>query len=190
MLLNPAIVEPCYEGPLRCFLLNFSSKRVQIARGEPISKILFHELDAPPSKPTPEQTDSATYKVELSKAATLFHRSFLDVTGIEDRAASKARRGLKGWAIGSGVFLAFLVLFSTAEPLISKFLLERTGIVTTTQRTADARLLDAIERSRALLQSTSDVRTLEASVRNDLDEIRSQLEEVLLELEGLRGGRP
>lgn len=98
MLLNPAIVEPCYEGPLSCFLLNFSSKRVQIARGEPISKILFHELNAPPSKPAPEQTNSATYKVELSKAATLFHRSFLDVTGIEDRAALKARRGLKGWA--------------------------------------------------------------------------------------------
>ena len=57
MLLNPAIVEPCYEGPLSCFLLNFSSKRVQIARGEPISKILFHELDAPPSDPAHMQID-------------------------------------------------------------------------------------------------------------------------------------
>ena len=190
MLLNPAIVEPCYEGPLSCFLLNFSSKRVQIARGEPISKILFHELNGAPSKPAPERLDDAKYKVELSKAATLFHRSFLDVTGIEDRAASKARRGLKGWAIGSGVFLAFLVLFSTTEPLTSRFLLERTGIVTTTQRTADARLLEAIERSRTLLQSTNDVRALEASVRNDLESIRSQMEAVLQELEDLRSSQP
>ena len=175
MLLNPAVVEPQYEGPLSCFLVNFSSKRVQIARGEPISKILFHQLNAPPSYPVPMHIDEASYKVALSKAATLFNRSFLDVTGIEDRAASKARRGLKGWAIGSGVFLAILVLFSTVEPLTSRFLLERTGITTATQRTADVQILDAIERSRDLLQSTNDVRALETSVMSDLDDIRSQL---------------
>lgn len=190
MLLNPAIVEPHYEGPLSCFLVNFSSKRVQIARGEPISKIIFHQLTDPPSSPVPMEIDEASYKVKLSKAATLFHRSFLDVTGIEDRAASKARRGLKGWAIGSGVFLAFLVLFSTLEPLVSRFVLERTGIVTATQRTADARLLEAIERSRALLQAANDVRTLETSVQSDLDDIRRQLADVVRELETLRGDQP
>ena len=189
MLLNPAIVEPHYEGHLSCFLVNFSSKRVQIARGEPISKIIFHQLSHPPSNPVPMQIDEASYKVGLSKAATLFHRSFLDVTGIEDRAASKARRGLQGWAIGSGVFLAFLVLFSTLEPLVSRFMLERTGIVTTTQRTSDARLLEAMERSRALLQAANDVRALEASVKSDLDDIRGQLEAVLRELEEMRGGQ-
>ena len=189
MLLNPAIVEPHYHGPLSCFLLNFSSRRVQIVRGEPISKILFHQLSAPPTTPAPMQFNPANYKVDLSKAATFFHRSFLDVTGIEDRAVSKAQRGLKGWAIGSFVFLSILVLFSTLEPLASRFLWERTGIVTTTQRTADARLMETIERSRALLQATNDVRALEVSVRGDLDEIRSQLEMVLEELDDIRGGR-
>ena len=190
MLLNPAIVEPCYRGPLSCFLLNFSSKRVQIARGDPISKILFHELSAPPSEPAPMQIDNAMYKVDLSKAATLFHRSFLDVTGIEDRAASKAQRGLKGWLIGTGAFLTILVGFSTIEPLISKFMLERTGIVTTTQRTTDARLREELERSRALLQSTNDVRDLETRVTSELDEIKSQLETVLQELRDIQGGQP
>ena len=190
MLLNPAIVEPCYEGPLSCFLLNFSSKRVQIARGEPISKILFHELNAPPSEPAPMQLDDSMYKVDLSKAATLFHRSFLDVTGIEDRAASKAQRGLKNWLIGFGAFLTLLVGFSAIEPLISRFVLERTGIVTTTQRTADARLQEELERSRALLQSTNDVRDLETRVATELDEIKTQLETVLQELGTLQGNRP
>ena len=133
--------------------------------------------------------DDVAYKVGLSKAATLFHRSFLDVTGIEDRAASKAQRGLKGWAIGTGSFLALLVAFSTLEPLTSRFMLERTGIVTTTQRTADATLLEAIERSRVLLQSTNDVRALEASMTSDLEEIRSQLETVVQELEDMRGSQ-
>ena len=136
------------------------------------------------------QIDNAMYKVDLSKAATLFHRSFLDVTGIEDRAASKAQRGLKNWLIGTGALLTVLVVFSTIEPLISKFMLERTGIVTTTQRTTDARLREELERSRALLQSTNDVRDLETRVTSELDEIKSKLETVLQELGDMRGSQP
>ena len=37
MLLNPAIVEPHYEGPLSCFFLIFSSTRVQSASQFPRS---------------------------------------------------------------------------------------------------------------------------------------------------------
>ena len=50
-----------------------------------IRSLIFHELNAPPSEPAPMQLDDSMYKVDLSKAATLFHRSFLDVTGIEDQ---------------------------------------------------------------------------------------------------------
>ena len=191
MLLNPAIVEPCYEGPLSCFLLNFSSKRVQIARGEPISKILFHELDAPLSDPAHMQIDNAMYKVDLSKAATLFHRSFLDVTGIEDRAASKAQRGLKNWLIGTGALLTVLVVFSTIEPLISKFMLERNRYryndTAHHRRKAPrgARAKSALYCSR---RTTSEI--LRRAFTSELDEIKSQLETVLQELGDMRGSQP
>jgi deoxycytidine triphosphate deaminase len=160
MLLNPAVVEPLYEGPLSCVLVNFSSQRVRIAKGDPVSKIIFNKLTAPPTKPQSQQILPEKYQLSLSESATKFHRSFLDVSGIEERAAEKARAGLKGWAIGGGVFLAALVAFSTIEPFVSKWVFEKTGVVTSTQRTADATLIKDLESSRALLQSETQVREM------------------------------
>jgi len=138
MLLNPAIVEPLYDGPLSCFLVNFSSQKVQIAPGSPISKIVFHKVSNVPGKPKPQKLDADEYKTQLSKNATLFHRSFLDVSGIEDRAAAKAQGALKTVVFSGGLVVAFLVLFATAEPLLSTWLYEKTGVRTATQRTQDA----------------------------------------------------
>lgn len=182
MLLNPALVEPLYEGPLSCVLVNFSSERVQIAFGEPISKLVFHSTTAP-ANPQPLRVNRDAYSVTLSKNATRFHKSFLDVSGIEDRAAAKAKSGLKGWAITSGFFLAVLIAFASIEPLVSKWLFEKTGVVTATQRTADATLVRDLDASRELLQAAEEQQTM----RRELDALRTQIEDLTRQLLTERG---
>jgi dUTPase len=181
MLLNPAIVEPLYDGPLSCFLVNFSSQKVQIVPGAPISKIIFHKVSNAPGKPRPQKLDADEYKTQLSKNATLFHRSFLNVSGIEERAAAKAQGALKSVVFSGGLVVGLLVLFATVEPLLSTWLYERTGVRTATQRTQDAELLKDIESARAMLMSATERKVLESSVmelKDELAKVATQLEEM------------
>lgn len=185
MLLNPAIVEPLYEGRLSCFLVNFSSQKVQIAPDTPISKIIFHGVTAAPGKPKPEKLTDDEYRTQLSKNATLFHRSFLNITGIEERAAEKARGALRSVVISGGVFVAILVAFASFEPLISTWLYEKTGVRSSTQRTQDAQLLKDIESARAMLMSATERKALETSV----SDLKEQLTKVSSQLDELRKAR-
>jgi hypothetical protein len=111
MLLNPAIVEPGYEGPLSCFLVNFSSKRVQIRPDEPISKIIFHKMTGAPVNLSQVQLSTDKYATELSSLAAHYHRSFMDVSGIEARAAESAEKAVRKWVIGGGIFVGVLLFF-------------------------------------------------------------------------------
>jgi deoxycytidine triphosphate deaminase len=188
MLLNPAVVEPGYEGPLSCFLVNFSTQRVQIAPNDPVSKIVFHVLSAAPASLKPMKFETDKYQVELSRFASRYPRSFLDMGSIEERAVQRARESVKHWVIGGGVLVGFLVLFSTLEPLTSKFILERTGVVTATQRTEDAMMLKALQDAKEHLEAA---KAAESAARKSeaLEKELAALRAEIVKLRQSRGAR-
>jgi deoxycytidine triphosphate deaminase len=189
MLLNSAIVEPGYDGPLSCFLLNFSSKPVQIAEGEEISKIAFHTLTAAPKALQRQTLTTKDYKVFLSKSARRFHRSFLDVSGIEDRAAEKAQASAKKAVVFSGILIAFLLLWATLEPIASRWIWDKSTVISNQQRLDDAKLLKDIEAAKSSLGSATDVKNLELrslDLQKDIGQIRQQLDALNTQLNNRR----
>lgn len=121
MLLNAAIVEPGYSGPLSCFLLNVSSQDVVIEPGSQVAKIVFHQLEAQPGTPTAMHLTSKQYVESLSKQARKFPRSFLDVGNIAEEASEQAIKGVKRRIVLAGVFIAVLIAFAQIEPIVSRF---------------------------------------------------------------------
>jgi hypothetical protein len=178
MLLNASIVEPGYEGPLSCFLVNFSAHRVALRPDGPIAKVVFHSLTQSPVKPQPQVISPLQYRQELAEHAKLYHRSFLDVAGIEERAAAQAEKKVRGWVIGSGVGLGLLLLWATLEPVVSKWLWEKPGIISTTQRVEDARLLKDLEAAKESVRLLLD--------RQKQDEMKVELERLRAEVAALK----
>jgi len=148
MLLNASVVEPGYEGRLSCFLVNFSSQRISLAPSQQVAKITFHQLTAAPGNPRPKRLEDDKYEEMLSVSAKKFHKSFMDVTGIETRAVEKARDAVKKWVLVGGVFVAILSSWAAFEPLLTKWFWEKMGIYSTTQRIEDIKLMKDLESAR------------------------------------------
>jgi len=192
MLLNAAIVEPGYEGPLSCFMLNFSSVRVQIAPDEGISKIVFHTLNASPAALKREAISAERYAGGLSKAAQRYNRSFLDVSRIADRAAERARQSLKGWVLGGGALVAVLVLWASLEPVTSRWLWEKTGVTSSTQRVEDIKLQEDMRSAReALIQATDKLHAAESDtqLKKQIAELQVQMSRLSAELDAMKRGK-
>jgi deoxycytidine triphosphate deaminase len=155
MLLNASIVEPGYEGPLSCFLVNFSSQRLSLRENEAIAKITFHTLTKSPAAFSPDVVTETEYEASLADSAKGFHKSFMDISGVEDRAAEKAAKEVKRWVIGGGVLVAFLVLWASLEPVLTQWFWEKTGVLTSTQRVEDVKLLKDLENAELNAQLKS-----------------------------------
>lgn len=184
MLINASIVEPGYEGYLSCFLVNFSSKPITLKQDDLISKITFHQLAEPPGALSPLIIEDNKYEEMLSEMAMRFSKSFMDVTGIEDRAVQKARDAVKRWVIIGGLLVAFLTLWATMEPLLSRWLWQKPGIYTGTQRTEDVRLLKDIEIAQLKLanEQAKQKRDLEiAQLKAEIEKINSALQDLKAE---------
>lgn len=167
MLLNASIVEPGYEGRLSCFLVNFSSKRIPLSQDEAIAKIIFHKLSGSPGDFQPLTIEDKKYEKDLAISAKGFYKSFMDITGIEDRAVKKARNAMRNVVITGGVLVAFLLLWASLEPLISKWLWDKAGIYTSTQRVEDVKLLKDLETA----QLKTEIETLKIEIQNLKDKI-------------------
>jgi deoxycytidine triphosphate deaminase len=172
MLLNASLVEPGYAGRLSCFLVNFSSQRISLAPNEPIAKIIFHRLSAAPAALVPENIKDDDYNRNLAKAAKNFYKTFMDITGVEDRAVEKAKGAVKNLIIASGVFLGFLLTWATLEPLLSKWVWEKTGVSTTTQRVEDVKLQKDLESAKAVLDLRKEMEDQKKQVEALKDEIK------------------
>jgi hypothetical protein len=172
MLLNSAIVEPGYEGPLSCFVLNFSSKEIHLSPNDPIAKIVFHEISDTPAQMKSQAITSAEYEVELAKAAMKFTPSFMDVAGVEERAVAKAKNTMRNWAIGGGLFVVFLLAWSTFEPVISKWVWKNVGVMSDERRAEDQRLLDRATELESRLRLLMD----QNSSKDELQHLRQEIE--------------
>ena len=176
MLLNASIVEPGYEGPLSCFLANFSAQRVTLRQDGPIAKILFQKLTDPPAALKPEVVEEKSYQEDLAEYAKRFHRSFMDVTGIEARAAERAKKELRGWVVGGGLLIAFLLIWASIEPLLSKWVWEKHGIMSTTQRVEDVKLLKDLEATQSTVKSLLERRQAEEELRMQVRTLQAEVD--------------
>lgn len=183
MLLNASIVEPGYEGNLSCFLVNFSSERISLSENQRIAKITFHSLSAAPGKLQSATINCREYETMLAKAAKKFHRSFMDITGIEERAAVQAKTVVKKWVTIGGGIIAVLLLWASLEPFFSKWLYEKTGIYTDAQRMDDALLLKDLQAARSALDASA---PSSREQNPDIEQLRSDIENLKTEVGKLR----
>ncbi len=180
MLINASLIEPNYSGPLSCYLVNFSSNNVEISINEEIAKITFYRVDNA-TQGTVETLDLAAYENKLASSAKRFARSFLGVGDIEERAAKRASETVKHSVIGGSIVVGLLVLFAQAEPLFSRWLWEKTGVISATQRAEEVKLLKELELAHQQLKSSNDEHRIDstlASISKQLQSLSDRLEKM------------
>ncbi len=175
MLINASLVEPCYEGALSCFLVNFSQEEVEVHPDMDIAKISFHQLKQGTSQTTPVVIDNAKYEINLSNSARRFNESFLGIDQVADKAVEKATEATRKSVIFGGIAIALLLLFAQLEPLVSKWLWEGHGFATASAR------LDAVRQSREI-----DLARLQEQAAADRLTDRTEMNKVREELAALK----
>jgi hypothetical protein len=131
LLVNASIIESSYSGPLSCYFVNFSSKRILIGSDDPIAKICFHSIN-PPQSPKPDNIDEETYAKGLSRDACLYPKSFLNISGLKEEIKETVTKEVSSSIRWGGFFIAFLLLFNTLEPVITKWIWQSGGVVSKT----------------------------------------------------------
>jgi deoxycytidine triphosphate deaminase len=179
MLLNASVVEPGYEGRLSCYLVNFSSQTIAIAKDSPIAKITFLRLSDPPARLVSEVLDDDAYEAGLADSARKFHRSFMDVAGIEARAAEKAAKSARGAILFGGVVIAFLLFWAQLEPLFSTWFRKAPGWPTNAvERAVDERVkheLAARAKELEAARASLDVHAEIQKVKAELQELKARV---------------
>jgi deoxycytidine triphosphate deaminase len=178
MVFNVSIVEPGYHGHLSCFLVNFSKEDAQLYPEDDIAKICFHKLSGVPQALQRLVISEGDYRKKLVESARRYPTSFMDIGGVEERVVSRATKSVNKSITIAVAFIAVLVFWTTLEPLVSKFLWERQGVMTNTQRIDIIKLQQELEKLKSdLLKASDDLKT-EKKV-NDLEEkLRIQEEHV------------
>jgi deoxycytidine triphosphate deaminase len=177
MLLNASLVEPGYDGPLSCFLVNFSSQEIAIAPDDAIAKITFLTLTQAPAALVSESLADTAYENGLAMSATKFHRSFMDVAGIANHAAEQATKKAKGAVVWGGVFIAFLLLWAQFEPLTSSWL-RKLPALSASDRAADAQARQALDAKLKELEYTQKTLQLQGEVqalKTELQDLKSRV---------------
>ncbi len=168
MILNTSIVEPGYDGPLSCVLVNFSSQQHALSPNEPIAKVNFHQVDGTPTvlqtKILPEN-----YEEAASKNATALPKSLLDVAGVEERVAEKVGSAIRKSVTFGGLIIAILLIWSQLEGVFSSWIYQRTGIMsnaTQTQKQTELTLKQIqLDYQKANLDLQSKISHLEDEVK-------------------------
>jgi deoxycytidine triphosphate deaminase len=197
MLINVSIVEPGYHGHLSCFVVNFSRQVVHLYPDAEVAKICFHRLSHAPTALKAHVIEENAYERSLSSAAELYPVSFMDiggleeriserVTGLEERVSQRVTQGVNSSIKIAVVFIAVLVLWTTLEPLTSKFLWEKLGVLSSSQRAEITQLRsdlgktkDDLARSANDLQSQKMIGQLEKQLADQAQAI-AELKKLVL----------
>jgi deoxycytidine triphosphate deaminase len=134
LLINASMIEPKYEGKLSCFIVNFSAEKKIVTEGDEIARLTFHKLTQTPSNNHAEIINDDEYLKRLRKDSFSYNKSFLDIGGIEKRIFSNTSKRISRQLTFGGFLIAFLLLFATLEPILSKWIWDKTGLVTTTEK--------------------------------------------------------
>ena len=147
------MIEPGYTGHLSGVLLNFSKQNIAITPNYEIAKLNFYKLDEAPNEIVRETISDTNYLASIVKnSANNYHESFLDIEGLEKKIESNVLGRAKTLLTTSGVILAMLIVFATLEPLFSRWIWEKTGLPTGTEKFEIEKALLDINNSRGELE--------------------------------------
>jgi hypothetical protein len=114
---------------------------------------------------------------DLTSSAKKFHRSFMDVAGIADRAAEKATKSAKGAVVFGGVVIAVLLFWAQLEPMFATWFRKAPGWPTNAaERAADDRAKQELEAKIKELEFARKSLQLEAEVQL----LKSELQDLKL----------
>lgn len=135
LLINSSMIEPGYSGLLSGVLLNFSSKKFVITKGREIAKLNFYQTDETDnSNCTFETITDNDYLQGLINKSVNYHKTFLNISGIENKIESNISKKVKHSIVLGGIIIGVLIIFATLEPLFSRWLWERTGLPTKSEQ--------------------------------------------------------
>jgi deoxycytidine triphosphate deaminase len=167
LIVNTSIIEPGYNGPISCFLVNFSKNAIDISLNQEIAKLCFYKLTKPPTSLLPSIMIEDEYRKSLSRAASSYPKSFLDIGGLEKRVEDKVATSVNSSIKFGGILVVFLIFLSSLEPIASKYFFERIGLATATTSQDVLKLRNDMESTKNEL----------ASARNDLEVAKHDAEE-------------
>jgi deoxycytidine triphosphate deaminase len=162
-LINTSIVEPGYSGPLSCFLVNFSSQTVFVYPDDPVAKMCFMKLTGAPNQLVSQSVSSREYERILTESAQRYPVSFLDIGGIEQRIEDRVSKGVNQSIKLGGAIVLVLTLWAGFEPVVSKWLWEKVGVVTVTQHEQLVQMREELKNAKTELESAR--KALEAERR-------------------------
>ena len=130
ILMNTSIVEPGYDGPLSCVVVNLSKDNITIAPESEIAKLTFERLSAVPGVKKPQHLTDKRYISTLAAAAVKLPKSFMGIEQVSQEVSDKVNADVKKSITFGGVILIFLLLLATLQPWISGLIFNRYPIST------------------------------------------------------------
>ncbi|WP_068474543.1 dCTP deaminase [Saccharicrinis aurantiacus] len=127
LLINASMIEAGYEGYLSCILLNFSAEPIVIYENQEIVRINFFKTSQIPQNASAIKIEENRYRNDLKRSARRYHNSFLNIKGLETKISNKVFGKVKSQIVLGSILIGILILFSTLEPLFSKWIWEKTG---------------------------------------------------------------
>lgn len=134
LLINASMIEPGYEGKLSCFIVNFSSKKIIISKGDSIARLTFYQITCKPMNFITEKISSTDYSKKLKETSLLYNKSFLDLKGLEEKVQESTSKKIRNQLTIGGILVIVLVFVATLEPLFSGLLWHNTGLVTDSEK--------------------------------------------------------
>jgi len=176
LLINTSIVEPGYEGPLSCVVVNLSRETVTIKRDMEIAKLTFHQLSGNPGAPVlPFVNEEADYASTLSAAAVKLPKSFMGISQVSQEVSDKVNADVKKSVTFGGAVLIFLLVVASIQPWVTGLIYNRYPMSPDTVAQMKSQMDDVTSRLNAAesaLKGGSDVSDLKRQVQLQAQEIK------------------
>lgn len=166
------MIEAGYSGKLSGVLANFSSNPIKIGFKEEIAKINFFKLNETPCVKK-ELIKDEDYINGLRKNAENYYKSFLNIKGIEANIETTIYKKVRNLLTTSGVILTVLILFSTIEPLLSRWIFEKTGVISTSEQISIQNSL--IETNILLKENINNGKLELQKIQSQIDSIKQSI---------------
>jgi deoxycytidine triphosphate deaminase len=176
ILMNTSIVEPGYDGPLSCVVVNLSRDNITIEPESEIAKLTFERLSSAPAVQRPQHIDGDRYISSLAAAAIKLPKSFMGIEQVSQEVSDKVNADVKKSIAFGGVILVFLLVLATLQPWISGLIFNRYPISTSDAAQIKSELDDVTTRLNAAdttLNNAKEVVALQVQVKHLAQEIQA-----------------
>jgi deoxycytidine triphosphate deaminase len=174
ILMNTSIVEPGYDGPLSCVVVNLSKSDITIEPESEIAKLTFERLSSPPLNQRPQVISSDRYISLLAAAAVKLPKSFMGIEQVSQEVSDKVNADVKKSITFGGVILIFLLVLSTLQPWISGLIFNRYPISTSDAAQIKSELDDVTTRLNAADTTANDAKVV-ASLQQQVAKLAQEI---------------